>query len=159
LRLQRRRWNTEPGSSPASSRHLSSTLRQSGLDHFFLLILQRRGEWPRPVRAKRRLSREPRFVNRKRIADAEDDGTLYDVLQLADVPGPWISLAELQRPLVDLTDTLRHFLGESFDEVFDKNRNVLWPFAKRRDVDGKDVQPVEQIRSECARRDGCGQIA
>src|SRR5262249_40325566 len=93
------------------------------------------------------------------ITTAEDYRALNNVLQLANVARPLISLAEFHRALFDLTDALRHLLGKPLDEVFDENRNVLWPFAERRDIKGKDVQAVEQIRPECAGGDGCWQIA
>jgi hypothetical protein len=55
---------------------LSSTLGQGRLDHLFLLILQSVSERTRPIRAERRLAREPRLVDRKRLAAAEDDRSL-----------------------------------------------------------------------------------
>ena len=78
----------------------------------------------------------------------QDDRTLDDILQLANVSRPRISLAELQCPLVDPVDPLGHLLGETLDEVLDQNRNVLAPFSERRHLNRKDIQSVEQIRSE-----------
>src|SRR5262245_40707562 len=80
------------------------------------------------------------------------------MLQLAHVAGPRVSLAQLQRVLLDPTNALRHLLREPLDEVLDQNRNVLTSLSQWRRDNRKDVQAIEEIRSERARRDGLRQI-
>src|SRR5262249_4220798 len=68
-------------------------------------------------------------------------------------------LAEFQRVLINAANPLRHLLSVPLDEVFDENRNVLPPFAQRRYVNRKHVQPIEQIRPERSFGDSRRQIA
>jgi hypothetical protein len=41
-----------------------------------------------------------------------------------------------------------HLLGEPLDEVLDQDRNIFTTFSQWRHLNRKDVQSIEQIRSE-----------
>jgi hypothetical protein len=82
-----------------------------------------------------------------------DEGTFDDVLQLADVARPGISVKQLRGPRVDAAHSLlRH--PTAVHEVFDEQRSVLLSVAQRRHLDREYVQSVEEISTECARRNG-----
>jgi len=88
LRFQRRRRNPEFRRSPARASDLSATLHQGRFDQALFLILERLWQWISSIRAQWSLVRQPRLVYRKRIATAQDDRTLDNVLQLANVARP-----------------------------------------------------------------------
>ena len=48
---------------------------------------------------------------------------------------------------------------EALEEVVDQQRQVFAPLAQRRQVDGQDVQPVEEVFAEAAVGDHLPQIA
>src|SRR5262245_45755814 len=97
LGLERRSRNTELRSRSARPGHFAFALRQRSFDHLFLLSLQRCRERARPLAAKRGPTRQPCFVDRERVAGTQDDRSLDDVLELANVAGPGVSLTQLQR--------------------------------------------------------------
>src|ERR1700750_1688138 len=100
LRFQRRRRDSELGGCPARSSDPSLTLGQGCFDHLLFLTLQSVWERTRPVWTEGPLAREPRLVDRKRLAAAQDDRSLDDVLPFANIARPRISFAELQRSLL-----------------------------------------------------------
>jgi hypothetical protein len=48
----------------------------------------------------------------------------------------------------DRIDLLCHVASKVLSEVPDEKRNIFSPFPERRNVDGKYVQPIEQIGAE-----------
>src|SRR5262249_62370512 len=96
------------------------------------------------------LHRQPGLVDPKGVAGADYHGSLDNVLQLTNIAGPGISLAQFQRTLLYVANAFSHLFSELPDEVLDQQRNVFLAFPERRQLNGKDIQPVEQIRSECS---------
>ena len=86
----------------------------------------------------------------KRAASGVDHRPLDHIRQLTDVPRP--------RPLAeggkDDVGNARELPVQralpAIDEVPDQAREILEPFAQRRERDGKDVEPIVQIRSKAA---------
>src|SRR6266516_7798417 len=123
-------------------------LLERGFDQRLLTV--RQGGHGRAVRRLALLAREPRLIDHQRLALTQHDGTLDHVLELAHVARPVVGREPLQGLLVNIADDLPRLLGEAVDQVFDQDRNVLRAFAERRQADGEDVQPVEQILPERA---------
>ena len=70
------------------------------------------------------------------------------VLQLADVARPPAQQQVLHRVFGDAHVALAEFGGGLRDEVADERRNLVAPFAQRRDAQADDVEPVEQVLAE-----------
>ena len=73
---------------------------------------------------------------------------LHGVLQLAHVAGPVVLHHQLQGPLADAFDPLAILFGVFLDEVLHKQRNVLTPFAQRRQMNGHHVEAEIQVLTE-----------
>src|SRR6266850_2987841 len=82
---------------------------------------------------------------------AEHDGTLNHVLELADVSRPLVGTEMLHRLRRHGTDLLPEVPGEAREEEYDQLRDVRATLAKRRDLDRKHVQPVEEVGPEAPR--------
>ena len=74
--------------------------------------------------------------------------TLNHILQLANVSRPWIANQRVHGLGRDGVDRLGHIEGEMLREVPNQERNIFGPLAQRRNVNGKNVQAVEQIGAE-----------
>src|SRR5712671_7519739 len=139
---------------------------QSGLDHLSfglrldaLLLCQRRADRNAWLACDVGVAREPRLVNGERVAVAQDDGPLDDVLELPNVPWPVVRLEERQRGPADLPDALAGFGGIPLNQIFDQERDVFRTLAEGWHTDRKDVEPVKQILPECSSRNRSLQIA
>src|SRR6185312_15203418 len=60
--------------------------------------------------------------------------------------------------LADTSNPLAGLPSISFDEIFHEQWNVTTSVPKRRDVNRKDIEPVEQVRPEATVPDGCRQV-
>src|ERR1700692_3673034 len=56
-------------------------------------------------------------------------------------------------------DGLSCFSCETIDEVLDQHRNVFCPFAQRRNLNRKNVEPVKQVAPQHAHSNGSLQVA
>src|SRR5439155_18238291 len=144
--------------APNWSRDPALASRQCGFDYLFF-ALDKRGD-----KRNRRLPSlpfplQPSLVDGKCFAVAQHDSPLDDILQLANVAGPIVSLKQLQclRPYVP--DLFSGHLRVALDQVFDEQRNVVRPLAQRGSLDWEDAQPVEEILAECAHSHGSFQVA
>src|SRR5678815_1593739 len=81
---------------------------------------------------------------------AQDHGTLDNVAQLADIARPVIVLEHFHRRRFHGRHTLVVARVELGDERLDQQRQVFLPLAERRQLDGEDVQPVEEIFAQLA---------
>src|SRR5574338_531275 len=93
------------------------------------------------------------------VAVREHHGTLDDVLELADVPGPGILDEQAHRRRRDAADRESQTAVEPLDEVPDEIGDVLGAFAERRELDAHDVHAVEEIRAESSGGDVLLEIA
>src|SRR4030095_16256036 len=81
---------------------------------------------------------------------AEDYAALDDVGKLAHIARPVVALEPVQSCTIDTLDPLAHSLRRFPRQVFGKKPDVLLALTKRRDLDRKYVQAVEQIGPEGA---------
>src|SRR6266852_9086227 len=95
---------------------------------------------------------EPSLVDGKRIAVAEDDGPLDDVLQLANIARPTVGLEQIERRFLDALDLLPRTLYGARHQVFHQQGYVIGSFAQRRNGDGEHTQPVAEILAEAGAR-------
>ena len=94
-------------------------------------------------------SLEPvQYLQRGSLAD--DHRTLDDTLQLAHVAGPVVVLEGVQGLFHHGFDLSSYFLIEFGDKKIDKQRDVFLALPERRDRDGENVEPVEQVLPEPA---------
>ena len=82
------------------------------------------------------------------IADAEDMCALDPVFQLTHVAGKRVGLQALQGVGIEAGQFSSSRPVQLLDEVPCEARDVLTPFAERRDFDADDVQPVVEILAE-----------
>ena len=81
---------------------------------------------------------------------ARDHRPLDDTLQLAHVAGPVVVLEGVQGVFRHGLDLLSCFLIEFGDKIIDKKRDVFLALPERRDRDGENIEPVEQVFPESA---------
>ena len=81
---------------------------------------------------------------------ARDHRPLDDTLQLAHVTGPVVVLEGVQGVFRHGLDLLSCFLIEFGDKIIDKKRDVFLALPERRDRDGENIEPVEQVFPESA---------
>src|SRR5207245_8304766 len=79
---------------------------------------------------------------------SEGEGALNDVLQLADVARPAIADQHLEGFAGQSLDGFLLRRGMPVKQILDDQRYVLDPFTERRDMEGKDIEPVEQVLAE-----------
>jgi hypothetical protein len=91
---------------------------------------------------------QPCFFHKESIHIGQDHGSLHYVLKFPDVPWPVIALEELRGMLIDPTNRFAHLRGISGDEILSQQKYVLAALAQRRNVNGKDVQTIEEVRTE-----------
>ena len=115
-------------------------------DELSFLINQRR------LQINRRLCfrLQPRLFHRERVGIAEDHGSFDDILKLPDIARPVITLQKLRCPLFYASNPLAPFSSVAFDEIPGEQKNIFRALTKRRDMDWKDVQTVEQIQTKPA---------
>src|SRR3989449_10207851 len=150
LGLERLAGNAELCRRPRGARDPSAGLRERGNDQGSLAFSERGNPAPGADRRVARLSLEPRLIDGKGLALAQDHGALDHVLQLAHVPRPVVRLQQLQRLLSDGADPLSGLLGVALDQIFGQDRNVDHALAQRRDPDGKHIEAIEEVRAERA---------
>ncbi len=73
---------------------------------------------------------QPGLVNRECFAIAKDHGSLDNVLKLADVPWPVVSLKKFKGLARYIPEPLPRFPGITIAQVFDQQRNVVYSFAE-----------------------------
>ena len=98
----------------------------------------------------RRRGRSRRLEDETR-AGGDNHRTLDGVAELAHVARPVVVLKRREASFADRVDALAERLRELVDERPHEDRNVLAPFAQRRDGDGIDVEPIVKIFAEGAR--------
>ncbi len=76
---------------------------------------------------------------RRRAIAREDRGALEHVLELADVAGPIVDLEVSHRVFVDTFGVDAELRRERVEERIDEKRDVVAPFAKRRNLDREDT--------------------
>src|SRR6187200_163507 len=81
-------------------------------------------------------------------------GPFDHVAQLTNVSRPWISQQFFDRSLGERVDSLAALLGELVDELPREDGDVFNPLSKRRQDDGEDVEPIEEVFAERARANG-----
>ena len=106
-------------------------------------------------RSARRRARDESEVGRlddRRLRD--DEASLEDVPQLADVARPVVGHQERHRLGRDPLDLAVHLDAEVLEEVVDEQRDVLPPLGEAGEPDRDDVQPVVEVLPEPPLLDG-----
>ena len=75
-------------------------------------------------------------------AAAEDDETLHDVVQLADVARPLELFQCFQRVVGEQRNGFTHTLSDVLHETGDQQRDVVLALPQRRDMDDDDTEPM-----------------
>src|SRR5438874_9776613 len=75
-------------------------------------------------------------------------GALHDVLKLTDIARPVVALQQTQRFGFDVAKRLVLAARDRVEEMTAQFRNILDPLTQRRQLDGHDVEPIEQIAAE-----------
>jgi hypothetical protein len=91
---------------------------------------------------------DPALVHFEGVTLVQDDRAFHDVLQLADITRPTVSLQLLERAFGETSEILARAFGESSHKVLHQQWNVFRSLTQRRSDDGKDVQPVIKILTE-----------
>src|SRR5208283_1322093 len=73
-----------------------------------------------------------------------------EVFQLANIAWPGCACQSFHGFFGDRLDMLLHLARQTGDKKVYQQGNVVTPLAKRWDLDGEDVQPVEQVLPELA---------
>ena len=84
---------------------------------------------------------------------------LDHVRQLADVARPLVRLELVVHARSQLADALPLLLGELRQVVLREDVNVVGAIAERRELDGQDAQPVQEVHAELPLVDELRQIA
>ena len=92
-------------------------------------------------------------------AGREDDRSLDQVLELADVPGPCVVAQRVQGLGRNRLDLPLHPRGEAPDEVPDQRLDVLRALPQRRDADREDVQAIIEVITEAVLFDHLGEVS
>ena len=83
----------------------------------------------------------------------EDEDALDDVAELADVAGPVVGLELVDGGVGDFDAGAAVLLAELGEEFAREERDVLFAVAQGRDVEGDDVEAVEEVFAEVAAGD------
>ena len=83
----------------------------------------------------------------------EDEDALDDVAELADVAGPVVGLELVDGGVGDFDAGAAVLLTELGEELAGEERDVLFAVAQGRDVEGDDVEAVEEVFAEVAAGD------
>ncbi|MNE39773.1 hypothetical protein D3C80_1337420 [compost metagenome] len=89
---------------------------------------------------------------------AGDQAALDEVLQFPHVARKVIAQQDLQRAHGQAHRGAAVFLAKTLEEGIDQQRYVIATLAQGRQGDGVDVEPVEQVFTECAVRHGLAQV-
>ena len=98
-------------------------------------------------------------VDLERRTGREDDGTLEDVLQLADVARPGYAMSRRSVPGSIPSNRLPIRAGELVEEELHQERDVLGALAERRELDREDAEAVVEVLAERLLADGLEQVA
>src|SRR6266478_5472047 len=157
LRFKRGTRNAESGRCSSGPEYAPAAYAQRILDDR-LLLRGERARQPDRGSESRAFRGQPALVDREFVGVRDDDGPLDDVLQLAHIAGTRIGLQSVERPLADPSECLSDPPRVATDEVLHQYRNVFSAFPQRRHLEGKHVEPIEQILSKRAVRHRRGQI-
>ena len=83
----------------------------------------------------------------------QDEDALDDVAELADVAGPVVLLERGEGGVGDLDVGAAVLLAELGEELAGEERDVFLAVAQGRDVEGDDVEAVEEVFAEVAAGD------
>ena len=153
-KLQGRALDAEPRGRPIGAGEDPVSLLQNRQDMPALHFLKGPGTVPKSIRraipmvAIRWTRLKIGKRNLKLGARGENNRALDHVLQLADVSRPRVTNERIHGLGRDGIDLLGHIEGKVLRKVPDEERNVLGALAQRRNMDGKNVQPIEQIGAE-----------
>src|SRR5580692_2373277 len=154
--------NTKKSGSAGGPRNPSPRLCQGRFDDFpFFRLLQTPeapGNGTRGRRRRRQFPLEPCLVNGEGFAIAQDNSALDHILQFAYIPRPVVILKHPQGLLIDVLKLFSRLLRVPFDEVFHQERNIVRPLSQRRQMNRKNIQPVEEVLPESSGLNGCLQI-
>src|SRR5580700_11333400 len=142
-RFERGAWHSEAGGRARGAIDPPARRAQGVFDYRLLLRDESARQLERAV--DRTPRREPALVNRELVRLTHDHRPLDDVLQLTDVSGPWIRLKAVKSLLVHVPNRLPRLPRIPRNQVPNEERDVFRSLSKRRDVDGKHAQSVEQI--------------
>ena len=92
------------------------------------------------------------------LAVREDDGAFDGVFEFADVAGPVVIDEELHRGVGEIARRLGVVRAVLLEEALDEQRDIFFALAQRRQVEGDDVEAMEQIFAEAAFADEFAQI-
>ncbi len=98
-------------------------------------------------------------MNAQNGSIGKNDSPFNDVLKLADIARPRIARQRRHGFGGNGVDRLAEAPAELLHKVADQKRDVLRPFAQRRDADRKYIQPIIQVRAELALGDKLIQVA
>jgi len=84
----------------------------------------------------------------KHITWGQNHGSLNEVLEFTDIPGPVIAGQPLHGLGGNRFDLLIHESGILLNEVPNQKRDILRPLAKGRCGDGENVQPIVKVTTE-----------
>src|SRR5574341_929894 len=90
---------------------------------------------------------------------AEHDGALNDVRQLADVARPFVGEQPRFRVFGKIGEVLFRFRSKTTQEKLRKDRDVLLPVLQRRQVDGDNIEAIEEVLAKAAFFNRARQIA
>src|ERR1700727_2593318 len=89
-------------------------------------------------------------IDPKYVVRAQDHRSLNDVLEFADIARPIVCFEEVERMFINAFECLACLMCISMEEIFEQHHNILSTFSKRRDMDWKYVQTIEEIRAGCS---------
>jgi len=84
----------------------------------------------------------------KHITWGQNHGSLNEVLEFTDIPGPVIAGQPLHGLGGNRFNLLIHESGILLNEVPNQKRDILRPLAKGRCGDGENVQPIVKVTTE-----------
>ena len=100
-----------------------------------------------------------RQIEVQRAAARNDAGAFDDIPQFADVAGPMIILELGDACARESRLGTAQFSDRRFNEMFRQQRDIFHPFAQRRNLDGKHVEPIVKVFAKASRRHGLFEIA
>ena len=83
----------------------------------------------------------------------EDEDAFDEVAELADVARPVVLAQRVERVLSHLNVGASVLCAELLEELLDQRGDVLLAVAQRRNEEGDDVEPVEEVFAEVAAGD------
>src|SRR6266481_5010791 len=144
---------------PRRPGHSPPAFAQGSLNHLFLLGSKLLRQFQLAFRIVcNGLPPQTTLIHGKIFGFEHNHGPLDDILQLADITGPWIRYKKVQSLLVNSADALSCFSSETIDEVLDQQGNIFFSFPQRRNLNRENVEPVKQIAAECPLGDGSLQV-